>query len=160
MAPNTFHAAKDSRKLLLAYGNPMRSDDGVGWKIAEALERETANADVQIVTAQQLTPELAESIRDADLVLFVDASATTTAGEVTVLEVAPAEEMPRIFTHHLPPASLLAFTRDLYGKLPKRAIAVTVGGASFELGETLTDAVREAIPRALAALREILAKAD
>jgi hydrogenase maturation protease len=160
MALSASHDAKGCRKLLLACGNPLRSDDGAGWKIAEAFEREAASSGVRVIVRQQFTPELVEDLRDADTVVFVDASATAPAGEVTLLQLTPAVEMPNNLTHHLPPASLLAMARELYGKLPERAFAVTVGAASFDLGETLTDAVQAAIPKAVAALHEIFAEPD
>jgi hydrogenase maturation protease len=154
------NAAKGGRKLLLACGNPLRSDDGAGWKIAEAFEREAASSAVRVIVTQQFTPELVEAIRDADTVVFVDASATTAAGEVTLLQLTPADALPGILTHHLPPPALLALTRELYGTLPGRAFAVTVGAASFELGESLTDAVEAAIPKALDTLRTIFAETE
>ena len=158
MAESTPHAAMNHHKLLLACGNPLRGDDGVGWKIAEALELDPAYASVKVIITQQFTPELAEDLRDADTVVFVDASATTAAGEVTVVELNPAEAMPRMLTHHMPPDSLLKLTQELYGKRPQRACAVVVGGESFELGEKLTEAVQAAIPKAVAALQNIFAE--
>jgi hydrogenase maturation protease len=148
----------EPRNLLLACGNPMRSDDGVGWKIAEAFEQEASSAGTRVIVAQQFTPEMVEDLRDADTVVFVDATATTAAGEVSLLALTPADSMPRILTHHVPPDSLLALTLELYGKLPARAYAVTVGGGNFELGDTLTDTVRAAIPKALATLQEVFAE--
>jgi hydrogenase maturation protease len=160
MTPNTPHAVQSGRKLLLACGNPLRGDDGVGWKIAEALEQDPANAGVVVGIMQQFTPELVEDLRDADTVVFVDASATTKAGEVALMELTPAKALPRIMTHHMPPDSLLALTQELYGKLPRRAYAVVVGGESFELGETLTETVQAAIPKAVALLQKIFAGAE
>jgi hydrogenase maturation protease len=144
---------------LLACGNPLRSDDGVAWKVAEAFEQEPRNAGVKVLVAMQFTPELAEDLRDADTVVFVDASATAGAGEVSIVPLTPAEAAPRTLTHHMPPDSLLRLTQELYGKLPQRAFAVTVGAESFELGEALSETVEAAIPRAVAALQEIFAEA-
>lgn len=147
------------RCLLLACGNPLRSDDGVAWKIAEAFEQNPDNPGVKIIVAMQFTPELAEDLRDADTVAFVDASATAATGEVSIVPLTPAEAAPRTLTHHMPPDSLLRLTQELYGKLPQRAYAVTVGAESFELGETLSEAVQAAIPKAVAALHQIFAEA-
>jgi hydrogenase maturation protease len=155
MTQSTSQAAQGHRKLLLACGNPLRGDDGVGWKIAEALEKDPAYAGVKIIVTQQFTPELAEDLRDADTVVFVDASATAAAGEVTLVELSPAQAMPRMLTHHMPPDALLKLTQELYGMLPQRAFAVVVGGECFELGEKLTEAVQAAIPKAVAALQNI-----
>ncbi len=157
MTPSIPH--ETPRCLLLACGNPLRSDDGVAWKIADAFEQNTANIGVKVIVAMQFTPELAEDLRDADTVAFVDASATAATGEVSIVPLTPAEAAPRTLTHHMPPDSLLRLAQELYGKLPQRAFAVTVGAESFELGETLSEAVRAAIPQAVAALQEIFAEA-
>jgi hydrogenase maturation protease len=146
------------RNLLLACGNPLRSDDGVAWKIAETFEQNPVHAGVKVIAAMQFTPELVEDLRDADTVAFVDASATSPAGEVSIVPLSPAEAAPRTFTHHMPPDALLRLTQEIYGKLPQRAYAVTVGADSFELGETLTDAVQAAIPKAVAALQGLFAE--
>jgi len=151
-------------KLLLACGNPLCGDDGVGWKIAEAAEQDPGFADVKVVVAQQFTPELSELLGEAEVVAFVDASISVEPGVVSSFTVAAAQEVPQALTHHLPPASLLALTGYLYGRIPGRAYAVTVGASSFELSfgveerlldGVLSEAVRDAIPAAVALLREI-----
>jgi len=151
-------------KLLLACGNPLLGDDGVGWKIAEAAEQDPGLADVKVVVRQQFTPELSESLRDADVVAFVDASRTAKPGTVSFSVLAAGQEVPQAFSHHLPPASLLALTAHLYGRIPGRAYAVSVGALPLEpssgseearLEAVLSDPVRAAIPQAVALLREI-----
>jgi len=150
-------------KLLLACGNPLCGDDGVGWKIAEAAERDPGFVDVKVVVSQQFTPELSEWLRDADVVVFVDASSTAEPGKVSSFVVEAAQEVPQALSHHLPPASLLALTEHLYGRIPDRAYAVSVGAQSLEpsfgtgnlLEGVLSDPVRAAIPAAVALLREI-----
>ena len=62
------------RVLIVAYGNPLRSDDGVGWVVAEELRRRLASPEVEVLRLQQLLPEVAESLSRADAVIFVDAS--------------------------------------------------------------------------------------
>ena len=141
----------------MACGNSLRSDDGVGADIAAVVAQDTACADVQIVVVQQFMPELSELIAASDRVAFVDAAADTPAGEVCLRPVLPEMEEPGSFTHHLSPAALLALTESLYSKLPAQAIALTVGALSFELGESLTEPVREAVPVAVGMLRMFFA---
>ena len=62
------------RVLIIAYGNPLRSDDGVGWIVAEELRRRLASPEVEVLQLQQLLPEVAESVSRAETVIFVDAS--------------------------------------------------------------------------------------
>jgi hydrogenase maturation protease len=141
------------RKLLLACGNALRSDDGVGAEIAAEIAQDTACADMKIVVVQQFTPELAEMIANSDLVAFVDAAVNIPAGEISMRSAHPETEEPGSFTHHLSPAALLALSETLYGKLPARAITLTVGALSFELGESLTKPVRAAVPVVVGKLR-------
>jgi len=144
------------RRLILACGNTLRGDDGVGWKIAAHLERDPFHADDQIIVTQQFLPEHAELLSQSDVVVFVDCSAVKAPGQVSTLPIEPASELPRILTHHLDPASLLRMALDLYGKIPSRATAVTIGGSNFGLSEDVTPAVRAAIPAAIRAVQEAL----
>lgn len=141
---------------MLACGNTLRGDDGVGWRIGCAVEQHPPLEHLTVVRTQQLLPEHAEAVSAADVVVFVDCSAVSTAGSVTTLSVQPAENLPRILTHHLDPASLLRLTQDLYSRMPSKAVIVTVGGESFALTDQLTRTAKAAIPKALEAVRRAL----
>lgn len=142
--------------MVLACGNSLRSDDGVGLKIGCAVEQQPPRGNLNVILSHQLLPEHALDVSEADIVVFVDCSAVTAAGVVTTLAVQPAEKLPRILTHHLDPASMLTMSQELYGHMPARAFAVTVGAGSFEMGETLTATVEAAIPAAVAAIHKAL----
>ena len=64
--------------VVIGYGNPLRGDDAIGWKAAEALrdvyEDDTA---VEVFASHQLNPEMAESVAEAGMVIFIDAVADT-----------------------------------------------------------------------------------
>ena len=62
------------RTLIIGYGNPLRGDDGVGWEVASRLAATIPEEAAHIMTVHQLTPELAESVSEAELVIFIDAS--------------------------------------------------------------------------------------
>ena len=159
MLAQTFGMGKGStvaKKLVLACGNTLRGDDGVGWAIAERLEGDPTLGDVEVVIAHQLTPEMAEPISLADTVVFVDCSAVSRAGEVTVFPVEAARKDNASLTHNVNPASLLALASEIFASAPRRAFAVTVGGRSFELTEELSEAVRLAIPEAVIAIVKLL----
>ena len=51
-----------ARVLILGYGNPLRSDDGLGWQVAVQLFRTNTSPEVLVLPCHQLTPELAEPI--------------------------------------------------------------------------------------------------
>ena len=149
-------ATQPESTILFALGNTFRGDDGVGWCIGCAVEQQLQRDGLTVVRARQLLPEHAEAINAANLVVFVDCSAIAAAGTVSTIAIEPAESLPRTFTHHLDPASLLRLTVDLYAHTPTRAVAITVGGESFELTDRLSKAARSAVPRALEAIREVL----
>jgi len=149
--------AINARCLVLACGNTLRSDDGVGPNLAAwAEERFCREPEVRVISRQQWTSELAEEIAGADSVLFVDASASNPPGRVRLIPVSSrVDSAAAPATHHLKPSELLGVTRSLYGSIKSHAMLLTVGVGSTELGETFSAPVAAAIPRA----RGILEKA-
>ena len=145
-----------ARVLVLGYGNPLRSDDGVGWHAAAQLCSSIAGPEVEILPCHQLTPELAERTKHADRVLFLDSARAGQGGEFHCEEIS-ADAGSSSFTHHLSPTQLLALARDLYGASP-RAWLLTVVGCSFDAGETLSPEVELALPKLKTRVRELIAE--
>ena len=156
MATRAYLPTDQLRYLLVACGNTFRSDDGVGWCIGCAVEQQLKLANLTVLRARQLLPEHAEAVSAADVVVFVDCSAITAAGTVSTIPIEPAETLPRVLTHHLDPAALLRLTLDLYAHTPSRAVAITVGGQSFDWSDRLSRPVKSAVPEALEAVRMAL----
>jgi hydrogenase maturation protease len=146
--------------VVLACGNTLRGDDGVAWHIGAALQQDGADPNAEIVLTHQLLPEHAELLRTADLVVFIDCTDVAGPGVISTIPITPADVLPRIFTHHLDPASLLKLAQDLYGRIPSRAMAITVGGQSFELNEQLSKRVAAAIPIAVEVVRRAYVNAE
>lgn len=144
------------RSLVIAIGNPLRSDDAVAWHVAEELSRHPST-DVEILTVHQLTPDLAESLSQASRAVFFDASAEIPAGEIRCEELIPDGDSAEMrYSHHASPVALLAMARSLYGVRPS-AFLVTCGGKNFEHGESLSDEVARAVPNVVAKVRELIA---
>jgi hydrogenase maturation protease len=141
-----------TRCLVLCCGNPIRGDDGVALKIAEAVEQSASLPGVEILADQQWMPEMAEKLSQVETVFFVDCSTASAAGTISFFPVKPAASLPRLFTHHLDAPSLLKLTLDLYGRIPERAAILTVGAESLELREGLSEPVLRALPEAIAKL--------
>jgi hydrogenase maturation protease len=138
-----------ARCLILACGNTLRGDDGVGpWLAAWAEERFRAEPAVRVLARQQWTPDLAEEVAPAGMVLFVDCAANIAPGLIQLLPVEPSAELPRLLTHHLGAADLLALGRDYYDSLPLKAMLLTVGAGSLELHEGFSDQVNAVLPDA------------
>lgn len=155
---SAFHSSQSSQRtghtLLLACGNALRGDDGVGLRIGRAAEKLLPTSDLSVILTHQLLPEHAHEIAKAETVLFVDCSAVAEPGTVSVLAVEPEGTDSCFFTHHFAPASLLALAQRLYASAPKQAVLISVGGVSFELTDQLSRAVKAAIPLALKAICE------
>ncbi len=141
-----------TRCLVLGCGNPIRGDDGVAWKIAEAVEQYAPLPGVEILVEQQWMPEMAEKLSQVETVFFVDCSTISAAGSISFFPVKPAVALPRLLTHHLDAPALLKLTLDIYGKIPERAEILTVGAESLELREGLSEPVLRALPEAVATL--------
>ena len=141
--------------LVLACGNTLRCDDGVGPKLAEwAAERFREDSTVRVISRQQWTPDLAADIAAADSVLFVDSSVDSAPGRVNLTPVALHIDNPGVTTHHMDPPGLLGLTNALYGSMSTHAMLLTVGAGSTELGETFSDPVEAALPRAQGVLEK------
>jgi hydrogenase maturation protease len=134
--------------LIVAYGNPMRCDDGLAWRAADELERKLSGSEIEILRVHQLAPELAENLTRCDTVIFVDAASADRGngnpGEVRCLEVGSSEGPPR-FSHQLSPGAVVALARQLYGAMP-HAFTVTLTGECFDHGDFLSPRVATAIP--------------
>ena len=77
--------------LIIGYGNTLRRDDGVGPKVAEAVAA-LALPGVRALAYPLLTPELAEAVSQARVVIFVDAAVDAPRG-VQLRKLAPAEDL-------------------------------------------------------------------
>lgn len=137
--------------LLIGYGNPLCGDDGVGWRIVE--EVDALRLPIETAAIHQLTPEWAEPISRAELVIFADAAAVGEPGEVALFPLQPSAS--RQGSHETTAEGLLASAAELFGRCPP-AYIVTVAGESFELSESLTEPVEQAVAVAVGRVRELI----
>jgi hydrogenase maturation protease len=138
-----------ARCLILACGNTLREDDGIGPFLAQwAEEHWRGDARVRVLCDHQWTPDMAEEIAAAETVIFVDCALDQAPGQILLRELNAAALKPGLVTHHLGAAELLRVAEDLYGTQPRIACLLTIGAGSIELGECLSPAVRDALPDA------------
>lgn len=142
------------RTLIIGYGNPMRGDDALGWRVAEELARSPNFAEAEVLSCHQLAPELAERISRVQAVFFIDATIDGTPGEVQCREMA-GPVSPLRFTHEYAPDELLGLSRALYGAAPK-GFVFTMGGKCFEHGEGLSPAVSARIPEVISRITKAI----
>lgn len=128
--------------VVLAYGNPLREDDGVAWAVAERVRE--LDPGLNVLTVHQLTPELAEVLSEAESAVFVDARVGETPGELSIALIEPVERRPGM-THTIGPETLLFYSLRLFGRAPRGAL-VTVTGERFGMGQGLSPAAARAVP--------------
>lgn len=158
--------------LIIGYGNPDREDDGVGWRIVERLAARLPGAQVaqsalelqpegntpSLLTALQLTPEMAETLARYERVCFVDAHTgaypddLNVAGAQAIFQSSP-------FTHHLTPDTLLALAQAAYGRAPQ-ALVISVRGYQFGFRETLSPATSALADQAVARILQWVESAE
>jgi hydrogenase maturation protease len=135
--------------LILACGNTLRCDDGIGPYLASWAEQHFAgDLRVRVVSRHQWTPDLAQDLARAEAVLFIDCAIAAPAGSLRLLPVEPAPAQAALATHHTGAAELLALSQELYASLPRRALLLTIGAGSIEMGESFSPAVTECLPDA------------
>ena len=105
-----------------------------------------------VLARQQWTPELAQDVAEADSAVFIDCAVDAVPGEVTIAPVGPAAVESGLATHHVGAAELLSLSKELYGKLPRASLLLTIGAGSLELREGFSEAVQAALPAACAQL--------
>lgn len=142
---NTPPGGPRSRILVIGYGNSLRGDDGAGWHAAASLAGDPRLAGADVLARHQLTPELAEDLAHARLVVLVDACGGGAPGTVSVRRVEPGSPLAPALSHNLDPAALVGLAQTLYGASPP-VFLVTVTGAFFGYGDQLSPAVRRALP--------------
>jgi hydrogenase maturation protease len=132
--------------VVIGYGNSLRTDDGVGPRVATAVALWELPGLVSIAV-HQLTPELVELLALAELAIFVDARLASSRETVEILPLEFSAERG-IYGHDCDPRSLLALARAMHGRTP-RSWLVTVPATNFSLGEGLSRTASHGAEQAL-----------
>ena len=135
---------------MAGYGNTLRRDDGVGPRVAEAVAA-LGVAGVRALACPLLTPELAEVVSQAQVVIFVDA-AVDSPREVQFRKLVPADSS-QIMAHAASPATLLALARDVFGHAPE-AWWLTIPVEDLGIGEEFSSLAKRGFERAVQEIRK------
>jgi hydrogenase maturation protease len=138
--------------LVIGYGNTLRGDDGVGPRVAEAVEALHLPG-VRTLVCQQLSPEHADPIALADTVIFVDA-AVDAPDEVQLRRLEPGDT-PQLMAHAADPRTMLALSRDVFGHVPQ-AWWLTIPVEKMEFSEDLTPAAQRGLAEAVRKIQSLL----
>jgi hydrogenase maturation protease len=143
------------RILIVGYGSPDCSDDGLAWKAAEELSETVASPEVEIITRHQLTPELADELGGKDVAIFINAARSGEPGDLTCAPVVAESE--NIYSHQLSPAGVLALAQELDGIAPK-AFSISLCGQCFDPGGNLSERVESVLPTVIALVEQLVSQ--
>jgi hydrogenase maturation protease len=147
-------ASTEPDLLVIGYGNTLRSDDGVGPRVAEAVEALHLPR-VQTLVCPQLSPEHADPISKAAAVVFVDA-AMDAPREVQLRPLEPGKSL-QLMAHAADPRTMLALARDVFGRVP-RAWWLTIPIATLEFGEELSPLAQRGLGEAVDQIAHVAAR--
>ena len=152
LKPSTF---KPLEALIIGYGNTLRGDDGVGYKIAEIIEQWNLD-NITSFAVHQLTPDLAENIAKVDTVIFIDAvpivDINTTKLEIKTISINPKSNN---LAHHNNPQQLLSLTEAIYQQIPT-AYWILVPAINFNFSEELSPISQKYVNLTLDKIKDIL----
>jgi hydrogenase maturation protease len=148
---------------VVGLGNSDRGDDGVGLAVARTVA-ELGPAGVDVI--EHADPSgLLDLIEDRPIVVIVDALRSGAApGSIQVMDTGPGmppiavglrTAAPSAGTHALGPNESVELARAL-GRLTGRVVLVGVESTAFQPGTELSEAVEQALPRAVDAVLQAL----
>lgn len=141
--------------LIIGYGNRLRGDDGVGYRLAEQLQHQLPADQARVLTLHQLTPELALDLAAPEIerVLFVDAR----RGQREPLILTPLGSDTAIGScgHQLSPELLLHLAASLYGHAPPGYL-LTLPAVDMEFSDHLSPRSEAALAFALGQIRNLI----
>lgn len=154
------------KTIVIGLGNPILGDDGVGWKVAEAVEQlllaHPFSHEVEVDCLSVGGLSLMERLIDADRAIIIDAVSLIgkSQGLVSVFEL---EQLPDRAAGHITSAhdtslpNAIQVGRSMGAHLPERVTVVGVQAHNlFEFSEELSPAVASAVPRATQAVIQLL----
>lgn len=144
--------------MVIGYGNTLRRDDAVGYQIAQQAER-LWSPRLRAIVLDQLTPEVAAELAEAEQAIFVDARAASCPFPISAEAIEPLLQGSALLVHAMTPQFLLGLCQALYGRCP-RSWVIPMPAVDFQFGEGLSAVAQEGIPQALAVIKRLLAGLD
>ena len=139
---------------MAGFGNEYREDDAAGVILARKIHEflaGRAETEAFLCLEHQLLPELAEEL-DVDAAIFCDADTRFYEGGFSIREVSSNPRLNGFNIHSMGPEWLLALAEQV-GRVPGKAVLITVSGERFDFSDTPTPACLERIERAEEAFR-------
>jgi hydrogenase maturation protease len=147
--------------LVLGIGNPLRSDDGVGIHVIEALKDENLGKSVDIKEGLSGL-DMLNAIIGYERIIMIDAIKTGgepgTIYKLSVEDLHAQQTLHTFSTHDVDIPTMLKLGRDLYpGKMPEHIVIIAVEAEDIEtFSETCTPKVEKAIHEVVQLIKELV----
>ena len=150
------------KSIVLGIGNPIIGDDGVGFRVIEALEADPPPGDVTLASCDVSGLAILDLIVDYDRAVLVDAIQTVNGapGAVYRLEMADFNTSKHtVSPHDMDLPSALDLGKKLNLKVPQAIsiVAIEIPDACV-FSHDLTPPVQAAVPEAVKQVRAVLAE--
>ena len=139
--------------MIFGIGNSARQDDGLGWAFLDEVEKKDRFKG-ELHYRYQLNIEDAETVSEAEQVLFVDANSESLE-ENCILEECELNGEISYTTHALNPGAIIALCKDVYDKQPK-AYVLRIKGYGWELEEGLSSKGKQNLKEALELINDLI----
>jgi hydrogenase maturation protease len=141
---------------IIGYGNPQRRDDGIGPHIVNRLQPLLKHRkDVHLLALHQLEPDIIDTLKTADTLIFVDATREALTEGRDWLEIQPELNTMPCLIHQVAPAFILGLLQCLYHRYPK-AWMVSVEGTDFGFGNGLSPDARKGAEQVIGEITEFV----
>ena len=142
--------------FIIGYGNPQRRDDGIGSYIVNRLQPLFKHRkDVHLLVLHQLEPDMIDTLKSADTLIFVDATADAVTDGHSWVEVKPEQNTMPFLVHQVAPAFILGLLQCLYHRRPKTWM-VSVEGTDFGFGNGLSSDARKRAEQVIGEIAEFV----
>lgn len=118
---------------LIALGNTLMKDDGIGIVIAKRLESFLNEMDIEVILGETDFDSCILKIKQEDRILLLDASCFgKTPGDITIFSLEDIISQTSHLTHHN--LSLLHLLKLYFPKVKGKLIAIEVSEIDFSMG--------------------------
>ena len=152
--------SKKLKILLYGYGNPGRKDDGLGPILVDLIEKwviKNEIINISVDSNYQLNIEDAYTIRDYDIVIFIDASIEE-IDDFIVTRVQPSDKV-NYTMHSASPSFVLNLCNKIYNYTPETYL-LHIKGYEFQLEEGLSQRASKNLDEALRFIKRLLLRPD
>ncbi len=103
-------------RVVVGFGNTLRGEDGFGVDVVKELQNYTLE-NTKLITAFQLTPELALELKEYEEIIFVDAAHSDNESYVLACNIETKTQ--NTLSHHISIQMIVSILNTLYKSFPK-----------------------------------------